>query len=955
MHRATPRPVPTPRMWSKVTLAVLLVVTLPVVAVADDDAFSFLGITPGVTTARQLAMHQRWGKPKERQQTEEGSVRLQYQLRGYNQVDVLLRGNVVQTIDVALSVGLTPATVASVMKLGEPTVGEAVTDAEKLGKQTPAGWEGVRYSAGRVLLFSDAEGKAKRMRVFAGHILPTKNVTVPPAPDDPVSAPNDVAAETAAWKVTGPTEAGRKTALAFARMLPQHHLSRHPIDDEIASRTLRLFVRSLDPQRIYFNQPDIDSFRDKADTFDDRLKKGDLTFAYQIFQTFRQRVEARRQLSDVLFDGDHDFTIDEEWVSVDDSDAFPENELEFHEIWRKRVKYQLLVHMAAGEDLKNARKLARRVFHNMHGAWRTQTDQDLVARLLTAVSNAYDPHSTFISQQTYDDFVISTRQALMGIGAALQMVDGYVQVSNIIPGGPADKDSRLKPGDRILAVAQGDDGPFVDAVGKLLRETVALMRGPKDTVLRLRVLPKGEFETQVYSITRDRVELARSGSTVLTSEHLSSEGDVKVGFIYLPSFYGEFVTNNETVKRACSADVQRILERFKEEGVSLVVLDLRNNSGGLLREALEVVALFTGPGVTVQAKGGDGNVQNWAAQHTKQAVWDGPLSVLIGRSTASGAEIVSAALQDYRAGMVIGETTNGNATMQNVTDLGQAEEAGKLGYINCTTSRVYRVTGDTFQRTGVTPDVIVPSQYAGLAAGEATLKYALKANKISAVPFETLGRAVGEKVLKRLAARSLARREKSEFFQLQTASSEAAGTAATISLNKEKFLASQTGEEDVAKAVPELPGISDVKFDGYLKELLNVSLSYYSQRRFDDAESRLKNRSIGQAIEQYRLAVAADPTNDIAHYKLAWVLSTNSSARVRDGQAAVKHAMAACEVDGYDKWSYLLCLAIAEAEAGDFENAKKHLATALTKAPEKQRETFEFLTGRFEREQSFSR
>ncbi len=451
--------------------------------ISSGLAYEFLGAQPGVTTEQQLLASRRWGKPSSRT-TLGDAVQLDYRLRGYRQVRVWLRGGMIQTIDVSLS-GLAPATVASALKLGEPILGEPLPKEAAIGPELPPAVDGVRYSAGRVALFTNRHnGNVALVRVFAATELPAARATKPnsTATTSPQSAPN---------QLVGPSNKSRQIVRLFAKLVPQLHLSQHPLDDQISERTLKSFLKRLDAQKLLFTNLDVRSFRREVDQLDDALRQGDLSLVYRIVRTYQRRVNERVAMALELVDMELDLTLDEEWPLANDELPFLDNDLEFREYWRKRVKYQILSQLLAGKDLEQARRQVRKELVSYRDRSAAFTDEDLLETFLSSATQAYDPHSDYISDRTWQNFLIDTRKELVGIGASLKIVDGFVEITSLITGGPADKDGRLQVGDRILAVAQGDSESFVETFGQPLNETVAFMRGEPATTVRLRRTARG--------------------------------------------------------------------------------------------------------------------------------------------------------------------------------------------------------------------------------------------------------------------------------------------------------------------------------------------------------------------------------------------------------------------------------------------------------------------------------
>ena len=929
----------------------------------ESKAYVFRGVEPGVTTAAELFKNERWGKPAKRQLNKDGSIWLEYQIRGYRKVGVLVRGPKVQTIDVTLPDGLQPDAVGSALKLGKPASDDALPPTAMAGPAIPQALEAVSYADRQVVLYVDGKtGNARQLRAYADRMLTVASAGStsenPPAPDDDSESP----AAATATGLKGQDATSRQAVMASTKMLAKYHISRHPVDDEIGKRTLQAFLKALDPMKMYLVREDIAPYMQRYDMIDDQLRGGDLKTFYEIFRLYIQRVDQRVALIEKLIEADHDFSVDEAYQAGSENAAYAENELEVNELWRKRAKYELLTHKAAGADLAEAKRRVRQRYRLFSKQIHARTDNDLMETVLTSLAGAYDPHSSYISERKYQDFQIGNAAQLYGIGASLQMVDGYVTVAKIVPQGPADRDGRLKAGDRILSVDSKSDGKMVDVINARLPDAVSMMRGKDGTKLSLLVMPKGEFETSVYELTRGRVLVQSIGHTILTGEQLPSGRQSKVGFLYLPTFYRTQNGQKETEKdfRSTTRDMQKILADFNQQKVDLVVLDVRTNGGGSLTEAINLPGLFIeGEPLTLQVKDGNGQVRSYTAKDIDD-VWKGPLVVLTSRFSAGGSEILAGAIQDYQRGIVIGDAkTHGLGTVANAQNMGRIlfgktmPNPPKLGYLKLVIQKFYRPSGDSTQLRGIVPDLVLPSIINTLNRGEDKLPYALKFDRVSPAKFTKLtGYAVSDRLRKTLAERSEGRRTGSEYFQKLASRSDTASVN-VVSLNAEKFLAARKSTSDKDQPKATLPNIPDVKLDGYLKEALAVSLDYSSRALYAQAEKFYAAKQYGPAMTRYESSVAADPNSTTSRYKYAWVLATCPSTSRRNGKLAVTHATKACELDEWNKWHYLLALAVSHAEAGQFADARKHLKAALDKAPAGDKATYRFLEQRFEQNQPY--
>lgn len=941
---------------------------LSAAAVRGDQskAYVFRGVEPGKTTAEAVRADNRWGQPVKQEQADDGTARWQFQPRGYRQAVVTLSGDRVQTVDVYLPRGVSASEAAAALKLGIPVEGARLSEAARVGPAMPEAWEPVQYSAGRVLLYVDRRGReARALRSYAPEVLDTSAAVA--APGESTTSKRGASRPSGALtSLAGQDPDSRLIVTTLVKILPQYHISRHPLDREIAGRMQKLLIDNfLDSQQLYFTRADVVKFRRGTNRLVSDLKQGDLTQIYDLYRTFAKRVGERAELVDDLLAGDFDFTVDEQYVANPEGDTWADNELEIREAWRKRVKYELLTHLEAGADLEEAKSRVSQSMQTLVDRWGKVDDNDLLSQAASALFMAFDPRSTYYTPQEWQNTLIRLRSQMVGIGASLKIQDGYLEVAALIAGSPSEQDGRLKPGDRIVAVGQGDDGEMVDVVGMKLGESVELIRGPAGSTVRLRVLPQGSFESTIIDLERARFELQQIGSAVLGAADAGREGDAKIGYVYLPTIYSELnpeEADSENIRSTVN-DLDNILSDLRSQDVDVLLVDLRNNPGGSLTEAIELAGLFVGKGPVLTTRDGQGQVNAYSPQQD-HTVWDRPVVLLTNKATSGGGEIVAAAVQDYGRGIVVGDsTTNGNgtvATQHFVTALAGQQDAGdaeRLGVARVTIQKFYRVTGDGFQSRGLKPEVVLPSLTEVGVGTQADLPYTLAFDRVRPAEFQAAAEPLDDELIQGLDRASAQRRKHSEYFQQLAKQMEriyAPGEQRALPLNREKLHAYRTQDEDLAGDAEPLPGIPDVKRTPYLEEALAVALDYAALRQFQEAEAALDERKFSAALAGYRSALAANPGMQRARYKLAWSLATLPNSRYRDGKEAVDQARQLCELDGRKNWSYLLTLAVAEAEAGDFDEAQTVLDEALEKAPAKERSNYTYLQDRFRRRRKYS-
>ncbi len=642
---------------------------------------------------------------------------------------------------------------------------------------------------------------------------------------------------------TSPSTTDRHVTRAITFLMNREHLTRHPLDNEISGRWMDNYLKMLDPRKVFFTQADIDSWNAYRDQLDDMALKGDTSFAYRVFQQFLERIDQRVRLVNELVREPHDFTVDEVLETDPDTIGWAKSDAEIRDRWRRRIKYEMLDLEAdkkmTGKEAQD--KIAKRYTH-LAKRMRQTDNNELLEMYLTALTTGYDPHTSYMSADSLNNFEIQMRLNLEGIGAALEAPDGETVVKKIIPGGAAAKDGRLKVEDRIVGVGQGNEGAIVDVSEMKLNDVVKLIRGPQNSTVRLKVIPKGDKDPQIYNIVRQQIALTdqEARSEILEAGKKPNGQPYKVGVINLPSFYMDMSgarTGRDDYK-STTRDVARLLAEFKQKGVDAVVIDLRFNGGGSLTESINLTGLFIDTGPVVQVKDFDG--QKTQYDDTDRGVaWDGPLVVLTSKFSASASEIFAGAIQDYQRGLIVGdEATHGKGTVQSLLDLSQRlyrglANAPALGALKITMQQFYRPDGDSTQNRGVLSDIVLPSLIGQLDVGEASLDYAMKFDKVEPAQYARYN-MVTPGLLDELRHRSQARREQSDDFKKVLADIQrfnAQKERKTVSLNREKFLAERnelTPEKQEEETFEQLndPQRPVVKRDYYFEEVLGITTDY---------------------------------------------------------------------------------------------------------------------------------
>ena len=526
------------------------------------------------------------------------------------------------------------------------------------------------------------------------------------------------------------------TTVDIVRKLEQHHYEKEALDDAMSSAILDRFLDRLDSNRNFFLQADIDEFETYRLTLDDDLKRGRLQAAAVIYSRYSKRVTER--LEKIIAElptmmRSMDFTRDEVLLLDRDESVWPSTKAEADDLWRQQLKSSVLSLRLSDKEMPAIEELLLKRYSSQLNRVRQVNSEDIFELYINSLTELYDPHTNYFSPRTSENFNMQMRLSLEGIGAVLQQEDEYTKVVRLVHAGPADKQGQLQPADRITGVAQGVDGDIVDVIGWRLDEVVDLIRGPKDTLVRLEVLPGDggpDATATIISIVRNEVRLEEQAaqSRVLDLYH---EGGMKhVGIIDIPTFYEDFeaMRRGDPNYRSTTRDVRRLLDELIEQAVAGVVIDLRNNGGGSLREAEALTSMFIETGPTVQIRHSNAYVDR-RAKNIDNGFYAGPLVVLINRLSASASEIFAGAIQDYNRGLIVGSQSFGKGTVQSLTPL-------RHGQLKLTESKFYRISGDSTQHRGIVPDIDFPSTFDIDLVGESALDNALPWDRIRAVKFD---------------------------------------------------------------------------------------------------------------------------------------------------------------------------------------------------------------------------
>ncbi len=567
-----------------------------------------------------------------------------------------------------------------------------------------------------------------------------------------------------------PTKEESMEARLVAGLLSQYHYEKTPIDDELSEIIYSTFITTLDANKHYFLKEDMAYLERYKDRLDDHIKLGYLLSAYEIFNKFRQRFGERIHFIENELDFNFDYTQDEYLVIDDDSLAWAANTEQLNDRWRKIIKSQAL-------DLKLDDKSDTAIVTDLKKRYsrlaETITDyegRDVFQLYMNTFAESFDPHTNYFSPITSENFQIRMSQSLEGIGATLTLQNDYTRVASVVPGGPAFVSKLINTDDRILAVAQGVKGEFVNVIGWRLDDVVQLIRGPKGTIVRLKIVKAGKSVSsslpEEISLVRDKIKLDNQVPIGEVRNVYRDGVAYNIGVITIPSFYMEFEAYQKGDEYGSTTrDVQKILADFKEKQVDGIVVDLRSNGGGSLQEAIDLSGLFIEKGPIVQIRNTDGSVE-LGEDKDPEMVYDGPMTVLTNRFSASASEIFSGALKDYNRGVLVGETTFGKGTVQNLISLNQfvPKVDDKLGQVKLTLAKYYRVNGSSTQHKGVIPDIRMPSPFEAGEFGESSYKRAMVWDEIPGTKY-TPTNFVSDEIRNELNARYRARLKEASYLK----------------------------------------------------------------------------------------------------------------------------------------------------------------------------------------------
>ncbi len=568
-------------------------------------------------------------------------------------------------------------------------------------------------------------------------------------------------------KVLYPEAKNVNETILITELLKRFHYNKLPLNDSLSSVIYTKYLESLDNTKLYFLASDIASFDKYRLDIDDMLKAGNLEVPYQIFAVFKERYYERIAYVNELLTKEYDFTKDEYFNLDRKNISYPASVEEQNELWRKYVKSELLSYVLDDKPIEVAKENLGKRYVRYKKSIEQYKSADVYQIFMNSYTESLDPHTSYFNPIAAENFDIEMSKSLEGIGARLSKIGDYTVVYSIVPGGPAFKGDDLHDNDKIVGVAQGEEGEMVDVVGWRNDDVVQLIRGKKGTLVRLNVLRAESglsAKPEIVKIVRAKINLDEARAESKVYEFSKDGKPYRLGVINIPSFYKDFknAQNGDKEFNSTTRDVQKLLADLNEKQIDGLLIDLRRNGGGALDEAVELTGLFINNGPVVQVKD-YGNKTHQEDDKSNTVVYDGPLTVLTSRLSASASEIFAAAIQDYKRGVIIGEQSFGKGTVQSLIGLQQyiPEEKEKLGQLKLTTAKFYRINGGSTQNLGVSPDVQLPSAFDHNEVGEASYASALKWDKIPAANYE-LDNTVSEEFIDQLKEQYQLRAETDE-------------------------------------------------------------------------------------------------------------------------------------------------------------------------------------------------
>lgn len=519
----------------------------------------------------------------------------------------------------------------------------------------------------------------------------------------------------------------------FTKLTEEHYAQ--ILDDDFNYKYIEHLINELDNNKRYFTKYEVNRFLNSAKLFNPSKQTFDIKSAYKIINLYFNRLLEFSDYQIMLIEKEAFIYSGVDSLDIySDDNEWQASKLALKKLWKKITKNDMLTSELADKSDDNSIENIKKRYTNRIRRINQRKDEDIFSLAMSSLTSQFDPHSTYFSPRSAEDFELNMSLKLEGIGALLTTEDDYAKIVSLVPGGPAEKSGRIDPEDKITRIKQGDSEDFVDVVGWRVDEVVDLIRGKSGSSLDIEFIPSDSEDNsnrKVVNLVREEIKLEdRAAKSSIHSINILDQ-EYKIGIIDLPTFYIDFEAyrKRDPDYKSSSNDVKKILKEFNKESVDAVIVDLRSNSGGSLLEANKLTGLFVSSGATVQVKQNSGKIGSWGDYYAKQA-WKKPMAVLVDRGSASASEIFAGAIQDYKRGLVIGHRTFGKGTVQAIDNLSS-------GQIKITESKFYRVTGESTQNKGVVPDIELPSSWDIESTGESSLHMSLPWDTIPPVRYRT--------------------------------------------------------------------------------------------------------------------------------------------------------------------------------------------------------------------------
>lgn len=619
-------------------------------------------------------------------------------------------------------------------------------------------------------------------------------------------------------------------------MIEAQHLRQTAIDDSASERLFTQWFNDLDPQKLYFLQSDIDEFAPQKKNLDDALKEGSLEFAYSTFDRYLQRLKERVDYARTLIGAPHDFEAQEALSTDLKAQPWAKTVEEVHERWRKRIKYEALLLKLEKETDETIKTRLNKRYNTILSSLTKTEPKEVMEMYLTALCGTFDPHSAYMSPRSVEEFKVLMNLRLIGIGAVLRSEDGVTIVAEVVDGGAAAADGRLKAGDKIVGVSD-EKGEILDVTDMKLTKVVEMIRGQENTIVKLKVLTKESPEPKLYELKRQVVQIKSQEvkGTIIDAAERASPLTGRIGVIQIPSFYRDFdaFERGDPDAKSTARDVKAVLRMFREKGgVDAVIVDLRDNPGGALQEAIDVSGLFIDRGPVVQVK----NIRQKVTpllDEEEGAMCKEPVVVLINRHSASASEIFAGVIKDYGRGLVVGDkTTHGKGTVQSVVDVTPKLAFGKQpdrGSMKLTIQQFYRPNGDSTQNRGVPSDIVLPSLLDVADEGESGLENALPFEHIESARYAKLGMVNADMITSLQEASRKRIQADTEFQRVQSDIQKYLNRKErkSISLNLAELQKERTKEEEALDEPPTPKSNAPVFPSGaYNNEVISIAVEY---------------------------------------------------------------------------------------------------------------------------------